>query len=80
MDFLYSDWESVSYCQSCGNINTYDGAYITCSNCGSTSHKFVPLRNIYEKTKFLHFFSYNKKIGYELKFMTGIKRFLYPKV
>jgi len=71
-----SKWENVSLCQCCGSINSYDGAYITCRECGANSHTFVARQRVFKKKKFLKFFTTREYIGYNLRLRNGDIRFV----
>ena len=43
----YGGWESVYFCYDCYGINTFDGAYIVCNECGSKQGTFKAARRVY---------------------------------
>jgi len=45
---LKTKWRSAYICYGCKEIDSFDGAYLTCRNCGSTNGSFTSVRDVYE--------------------------------
>ena len=43
-----SKWTNAFICHECEGINTFDGSFITCSECGSRSGGFKSIRYVYD--------------------------------
>ena len=55
MNTLKTKWRPAYVCNQCQNVNSFDGAYLTCESCGSTSGSFKSVRDIYDIKVFFKF-------------------------